>query len=183
MVRVALITTLDDFRLHAAGPALLGLCVDLVLPLIAERAPGGQLGRDTMFANDLGLVAGPLTLGATGLLVDSVGLTAFAWAIVAAWAVMALIDHGQRELKVPATPASSQARALTAATTLLNRVAIASSVSRGQSDSRSVAAARGEFADRVPVPDRGVESADRVNDTTPVREVIWKPGRVIEGLG
>lgn len=106
---LVLIATLDSFWLLAIGAALLGLGAGLVQPLIAvvitERVPGSQLGRVMAFANALGLITGPLALGATGLLVNAAGLTALAWAIVAAWGLMALIGltgRGQRELEAPA---------------------------------------------------------------------------------
>jgi MFS family permease len=114
---LTLIALLDGFWLVAIGAALLGLGAGLVQPLIgvvfAERVPGSQLGRVMGLANALGLVAGPLALGATALLVDAQGLAALAWAIVGTWVIMALIGitgRDQRDLEAPTDTTSGATR-------------------------------------------------------------------------
>ncbi len=109
---LGLVATLDRFWLIAVGAGLFGLGSGLAQPLIAvvitERTPGSQLGRVMGLANALGLVAGPIALGATGLLVHAAGLTGLAWAIVGTWMLMALIGlvgRSQHELEPPGTPA------------------------------------------------------------------------------
>ncbi len=108
VVGLALIATLNGFWLVAVGAGLLGLGSGMAQPLIgvviAERVPGTQLGRVMGLANALGLVAGPVALGAAALVVAGGGLPALAWTIAAVWGLMALVGltgRGLRELESP----------------------------------------------------------------------------------
>lgn len=108
VVGLVLIALLGAFWSVALGAGLLGLGAGLVQPLIgvviAERVPGSQLGRVMAMGNALSLVAGPLALGATTLVVAGGSLAPLAWAIVGVWGLLALVGltgRGVRELEAP----------------------------------------------------------------------------------
>ncbi|MGA6162671.1 MFS transporter [Amycolatopsis magusensis] len=107
---LVLIATLDGFWVVAAGAVVVGLGSGVVGPLfgvvISERVPGTQLGRVMCFSNALSLAAGPIGLGATGLVVGAGSLAALAWGIAGAWVLMAafaLSGRGLRDLESPST--------------------------------------------------------------------------------